>query len=203
MIFQYKVGWVLNPFFLKKVMWNRWTYWFCEQLLIKKKAVIYPNIHFPYIPPQYIFEILKICTDIQLSNSWVSSSIFSLFGTLKKLSISHDPLHTSILVFRSQETPIDGQPPALPPKQFKKNSWNQIHHSHSQQELDNHINETFDVPASPEKSTVSFWIQFDHWAFYRNDSPTFIEVIVYYVRTNLVNLVLMHFQELLRLCITL
>lgn len=78
------------------------------------------------------------------------------------------PLHTSILVFRSQETPIDGQPPALPPKQFKKNSWNQIHHSHSQQELDNHINETFDVPASPEKSTVSFWIQFNYSAFYQS-----------------------------------
>lgn len=75
------------------------------------------------------------------------------------------PLHTSILVFRSQETPIDGQPPALPPKQFKKNSWNQIHHSHSQQELDNHINETFDVPASPEKSTVSSLIQLNHSAF--------------------------------------
>jgi len=85
------------------------------------------------------------------------------------------PLHTSILVFRSQETPIDGQPPALPPKQFKKNSWNQIHHSHSQQELDNHINETFDVPSSPEKSTVSFWIQFNHSAFYQNDSSTFPE----------------------------
>lgn len=81
------------------------------------------------------------------------------------------PLHASILVFRSQETPIDGQPPALPPKQFKKNSWNQIHHSHSQQELDNHINETFDVPASPEKSTVSFLIQLNHSAFYQNDSP--------------------------------
>lgn len=86
------------------------------------------------------------------------------------------PLRTSILVFRSQETPIDGQPPALPPKQFKKNSWNQIHHSHSQQELDNHINETFDVPASPEKSTVSFCIQFNHSAFYWYDSPTFHEL---------------------------
>lgn len=86
------------------------------------------------------------------------------------------PLHISILVFRSQETPIDGQPPALPPKQFKKNSWNQIHHSQSQQELDNHINETFDVPASPEKSTVSFWIQFNYSAFYWNDSPTFHEL---------------------------
>lgn len=55
---------------------------------------------------------------------------------------------------RSQETPEDGQPPALPPKQSKKNSWNQIHFSHSQQDLLNHTNETFDVPCSPEKSTV-------------------------------------------------
>lgn len=85
---------------------------------------------------------------------------FSVYSEAwKKMSISHDH-STSYFYFgfRSQETPIDGQPPALPPKQFKKNSWNQIHHSHSQQELDNHINETFDVPASPEKSTVSFWI---------------------------------------------
>uniref|UniRef100_A0A452EBK9 Tyrosine-protein phosphatase non-receptor type n=1 Tax=Capra hircus TaxID=9925 RepID=A0A452EBK9_CAPHI len=53
----------------------------------------------------------------------------------------------------SQETPGDGQPPALPPKQSKKNSWSQIHYSHSQQDLENHVNETFDVPSSPEKST--------------------------------------------------
>ncbi|XP_073097414.1 tyrosine-protein phosphatase non-receptor type 4 isoform X3 [Manis javanica] len=52
----------------------------------------------------------------------------------------------------SQETPRDGQPPALPPKQSKKSSWNQIHYSHSQQDLENHTNETFDVPSS-EKST--------------------------------------------------
>lgn len=93
-----------------------------------------------------------ICSGLK---PWVSSSsLFSLPEIVKVLSVSND--FTSILVLRSQETPIDGQPPALPPKQFKKNSLNQIHHSHSQQELDNHINETFDVPASPEKSTVSF-----------------------------------------------
>jgi tyrosine-protein phosphatase non-receptor type 4 len=56
---------------------------------------------------------------------------------------------------RSQETPEDGQPPALPPKQSKKNSWNQIHFSNSQQDLVTHTNESFDVPSSPEKSTVS------------------------------------------------
>ncbi|XP_036175344.1 tyrosine-protein phosphatase non-receptor type 4 isoform X10 [Myotis myotis] len=54
----------------------------------------------------------------------------------------------------SQETPGDGQPPALPPKQSKKNSWNQMYYSHSQQDLENHINEAFDVPSSPEKSTT-------------------------------------------------
>ncbi|XP_032920469.1 tyrosine-protein phosphatase non-receptor type 4 isoform X1 [Catharus ustulatus] len=67
----------------------------------------------------------------------------------------------------SQETPIDGQPPALPPKQFKRNSWNQIHHSHSQQELDNHINETFDVPASPEKSTPNGGVPHDNLVMIR------------------------------------
>ncbi|XP_074157912.1 tyrosine-protein phosphatase non-receptor type 4 isoform X6 [Sminthopsis crassicaudata] len=65
-------------------------------------------------------------------------------------------------VQRSQETSEDGQPPALPPKQSKKNSWNQIHFSHSQQDLDNHINETFDVPASPEKSTPNGGIPQDN-----------------------------------------
>lgn len=99
----------------------------------------------------------------------VSSSVFSLFRTLEELSISHDRSTSySISLFRSQETPVEGQPPALPPKQFKKNSWNQIHHSHSQQELDNHINETFDIPTSPEKSTVSFLIQLNNSALYWN-----------------------------------
>ncbi|XP_028735635.1 tyrosine-protein phosphatase non-receptor type 4 isoform X7 [Peromyscus leucopus] len=63
---------------------------------------------------------------------------------------------------RSQETPEDGQPPALPPKQSKKNSWNQIHFSHSQQDLVNHTNETFDVPSSPEKSTPNGGIPHDN-----------------------------------------
>ncbi|XP_076403356.1 tyrosine-protein phosphatase non-receptor type 4 isoform X6 [Peromyscus maniculatus bairdii] len=62
----------------------------------------------------------------------------------------------------SQETPEDGQPPALPPKQSKKNSWNQIHFSHSQQDLVNHTNETFDVPSSPEKSTPNGGIPHDN-----------------------------------------
>ncbi|KAB1278615.1 Tyrosine-protein phosphatase non-receptor type 4 [Camelus dromedarius] len=68
---------------------------------------------------------------------------------------------------RSQETPGDGQPPALPPKQSKKNSWNQIHYSHSQQDLENHINETFDVPSSPEKSTPNGGIPHDNLVLIR------------------------------------
>lgn len=74
-----------------------------------------------------------------------------------KITILWDSFQTiysfSFFLSRSQETPGDGQPPALPPKQSKKNSWNQIHYS--QQDLENHINEPFDVPSSPEKSTVS------------------------------------------------
>ncbi|GAB1285348.1 Tyrosine-protein phosphatase non-receptor type 4 [Apodemus speciosus] len=62
----------------------------------------------------------------------------------------------------SQETPEDGQPPALPPKQSKKNSWNQIHFSHSEQDLVNHTNESFDVPSSPEKSTPNGGIPHDN-----------------------------------------
>nr|KAF6497295.1 protein tyrosine phosphatase non-receptor type 4 [Rousettus aegyptiacus] len=66
---------------------------------------------------------------------------------------------------RSQETPGDGQPPALPPKQSKKNSWNQIHYS--QQDLENHINEPFDVPSSPEKSTPNGGIPHDNLVLIR------------------------------------
>ncbi|KAH0621285.1 hypothetical protein JD844_022407 [Phrynosoma platyrhinos] len=69
----------------------------------------------------------------------------------------------------SQETPIDGKPPALPPKQSKKNSWNQIHYSHSQLELDNHINETYDddSSSSPEKSTPNGGIPHDNLVLIR------------------------------------
>ncbi|XP_070245360.1 tyrosine-protein phosphatase non-receptor type 4 isoform X1 [Bos mutus] len=67
----------------------------------------------------------------------------------------------------SQETPGDGQPPALPPKQSKKNSWSQIHYSHSQQDLENHVNETFDVPSSPEKSTPNGGIPHDNLVLIR------------------------------------
>ncbi|KAM8789747.1 tyrosine-protein phosphatase non-receptor type 4 isoform 4-T4 [Rhynchonycteris naso] len=67
----------------------------------------------------------------------------------------------------SQETPGDGQPPALPPKQSKKNSWNQIHYSHSQQDLENHINEAFDVPSFPENSTPNGGIPHDNLVLIR------------------------------------
>ncbi|XP_075386359.1 tyrosine-protein phosphatase non-receptor type 4 isoform X3 [Tenrec ecaudatus] len=67
----------------------------------------------------------------------------------------------------SLETPGDGQPPALPPKQSKKNSWNQIDYSHSQQDLENHISETFDVLSSPEKSTPNGGIPHDNLVLIR------------------------------------
>ncbi|XP_035879507.1 tyrosine-protein phosphatase non-receptor type 4 isoform X3 [Phyllostomus discolor] len=67
----------------------------------------------------------------------------------------------------SQEAPGDEQPPALPPKQSKKSSWNQIHYSHSQQDLENHINEAFDVLSSPEKSTPNGGIPHDNLVLIR------------------------------------
>ncbi|KAM7105326.1 tyrosine-protein phosphatase non-receptor type 4 isoform 4-T4 [Molossus nigricans] len=67
----------------------------------------------------------------------------------------------------SQESPGDGQPPALPPKQSKKNSWNQIYHSHSQRDLENHTDEAFDVPSSPEKSTPNGGIPHDNLVLIR------------------------------------
>ncbi|XP_030065811.1 tyrosine-protein phosphatase non-receptor type 4 isoform X4 [Microcaecilia unicolor] len=67
----------------------------------------------------------------------------------------------------SQDNSVDGPPPALPPKQSKKNSLNQIHHSYSQQELENHINETFDEPPSPEKSTPNGVVPHDNLVLIR------------------------------------
>nr|XP_033801316.1 tyrosine-protein phosphatase non-receptor type 4 isoform X3 [Geotrypetes seraphini] len=67
----------------------------------------------------------------------------------------------------SQDNSVDGPPPALPPKQSKKNSWNQIHHSYSHQELDNHINETSDDPPSSEKSTPNGVVPHDNLVLIR------------------------------------
>uniref|UniRef100_A0A4W5NB08 Tyrosine-protein phosphatase n=1 Tax=Hucho hucho TaxID=62062 RepID=A0A4W5NB08_9TELE len=54
----------------------------------------------------------------------------------------------------SPET-VDGQPPALPPKQSRKNL-SQIIQDHSHQSLlDNHINEMYDIPMATEKSTLN------------------------------------------------
>lgn len=48
---------------------------------------------------------------------------------------------------------VEGPPPALPPKQSRKNL-SQLILSHSQQDLDNHINEMYDVPTATDKAMV-------------------------------------------------
>lgn len=51
---------------------------------------------------------------------------------------------------------IEGQPPALPPKQLSRKTLSQIIQAHSQQSLlDNHLNEMYDVPVNTDKTTVS------------------------------------------------
>uniref|UniRef100_A0A286Y416 Tyrosine-protein phosphatase non-receptor type n=1 Tax=Cavia porcellus TaxID=10141 RepID=A0A286Y416_CAVPO len=107
------------------------------------------------------------------------NSTFTQEGTrLRPCSVGHlvdHVVHTSPSeVFVSQRSPsstqansIIGHPPALPPKQSKKNSWNQIHYSQSEQDLENHTNETFDVPSSPEKSTPNGGIPQDNLVLIR------------------------------------
>lgn len=56
-------------------------------------------------------------------------------------------------VSRSPDSTVDGQPPALPPKQARRPLCSQSQ-SHSQQELDNHINELYDTPLSEDKTMV-------------------------------------------------
>ncbi|KAM8933746.1 tyrosine-protein phosphatase non-receptor type 4 [Pelodytes ibericus] len=66
---------------------------------------------------------------------------------------------------QSQDNVVEALPPALPPKQSKKNSSNQIYHS--QQELENHVNDTFDSPWTPEKFTPNGLVSHDNLVWIR------------------------------------
>uniref|UniRef100_A0A8C1KZ02 Tyrosine-protein phosphatase n=1 Tax=Cyprinus carpio TaxID=7962 RepID=A0A8C1KZ02_CYPCA len=67
--------------------------------------------------------------------------------------------------FSLESTPspegVEGPPPALPPKQSRKNL-SQLILSHSQQDLDNHINEMYDVPIATEKATPNGVVPHDN-----------------------------------------
>ncbi|XP_052421822.1 tyrosine-protein phosphatase non-receptor type 4 isoform X2 [Carassius gibelio] len=56
---------------------------------------------------------------------------------------------------------VEGPPPALPPKQSRKNL-SQLILSQSQQDLDNHINEMYDVPIATEKATPNGVVPHDN-----------------------------------------
>ncbi|XP_041724933.1 tyrosine-protein phosphatase non-receptor type 4 isoform X1 [Coregonus clupeaformis] len=61
----------------------------------------------------------------------------------------------------SPET-VDGRPPALPPKQSRKNL-SQIILAHSQQSLlDNHINEMYDIPMATDKTMLNGVVPHDN-----------------------------------------
>uniref|UniRef100_A0A8C5Q639 Tyrosine-protein phosphatase n=1 Tax=Leptobrachium leishanense TaxID=445787 RepID=A0A8C5Q639_9ANUR len=66
---------------------------------------------------------------------------------------------------QSQDNMVETPPPALPPKQSKRNSSNQIYHS--QQELENHVSETFDPLWSPGKSTPNGLVSHDNLVLIR------------------------------------
>ncbi|XP_075685177.1 tyrosine-protein phosphatase non-receptor type 4 isoform X2 [Rhinoderma darwinii] len=65
---------------------------------------------------------------------------------------------------QSQDSSLEAPPPALPPKQSKKNSPNQIYQS---QELDNHVSEGFDPLWSPERSTPNGFVPHDNLVLIR------------------------------------
>ncbi|XP_027001240.2 tyrosine-protein phosphatase non-receptor type 4 isoform X2 [Tachysurus fulvidraco] len=56
---------------------------------------------------------------------------------------------------------VEGPPPALPPKQSRKNL-SQLILSRSQQELDNHINEMYDVPMATDKTAPNGVVPHDN-----------------------------------------
>uniref|UniRef100_A0A671KK46 Tyrosine-protein phosphatase n=1 Tax=Sinocyclocheilus anshuiensis TaxID=1608454 RepID=A0A671KK46_9TELE len=55
----------------------------------------------------------------------------------------------------------EGPPPALPPKQSRKNL-SQLILSHSQQDLDNHINQMYNIPIATDKATPNGVIPHDN-----------------------------------------
>uniref|UniRef100_A0A8D2ZV57 Tyrosine-protein phosphatase n=1 Tax=Scophthalmus maximus TaxID=52904 RepID=A0A8D2ZV57_SCOMX len=58
---------------------------------------------------------------------------------------------------------LDGQPPALPPKQLSRKTLSQIIQAHSQQSLlDNHLNEMYDVPVNADKTTLNGVVPHDN-----------------------------------------
>lgn len=66
---------------------------------------------------------------------------------------------------QSQDNSLEAPPPALPPKQSKKNSLSQIYQS--QPELDNHVSETYDPLWSPEKNTPNGLVPHDNLVLIR------------------------------------
>lgn len=61
------------------------------------------------------------------------------------------PLNAS---FRSPDVTADEQPPALPPKQSRKDPLTHNGRSQSQHDLDDHLSEFYNVPAASGKSMV-------------------------------------------------
>ncbi|XP_062302343.1 tyrosine-protein phosphatase non-receptor type 4-like isoform X1 [Osmerus eperlanus] len=62
----------------------------------------------------------------------------------------------------SPDTTIDGQPPALPPKQSRRTLCSQTSQSASQLELDNHINELYNVPGAANRTVLNGEVPHDN-----------------------------------------
>ncbi|XP_048834123.1 tyrosine-protein phosphatase non-receptor type 4-like [Brienomyrus brachyistius] len=62
----------------------------------------------------------------------------------------------------SPDAMLDGQPPALPPKQSRRSLYTQSSQSQSQQELDNHVGEMYDIPVTGEKAMLNGAVPHDN-----------------------------------------
>uniref|UniRef100_A0A8L0DR07 protein-tyrosine-phosphatase n=1 Tax=Oncorhynchus mykiss TaxID=8022 RepID=A0A8L0DR07_ONCMY len=88
----------------------------------------------------------------------------SSVGHLLDHVIYYDHASPFCLPHTSPDSTIDGQPPALPPKQTRRPLSSQSQ-SHSQQELDNHINELYDTPLSEDKTMPNGVLPHDNLVF--------------------------------------
>uniref|UniRef100_A0A9J8ATF1 Tyrosine-protein phosphatase n=1 Tax=Cyprinus carpio carpio TaxID=630221 RepID=A0A9J8ATF1_CYPCA len=88
--------------------------------------------------------------------------------SVSRNSLSEERLETRSLPTRSppgtpNQSPegVEGPPPALPPKQSRKNL-SQLILSHSQQDLDNHINQMYTIPIATDKAMPNGVIPHDN-----------------------------------------
>lgn len=118
----------------------------------------------------WVFSIISFLVTLRLSNICFMHYVFIWFmfgagplvyqpwplSALQMQYVKYSVIHLCINVFffRSPDVTTDEQPPALPPKQSRKDPLTHNGRSQSQHELDDHLSELYNVPAASGKSMV-------------------------------------------------